>query len=217
MGTTKQELYTGALAELGDRKVLTTENVAARRVLDDVYSQVLAECLEEGSWNFATEFVKLDGDTGAITYYDTGTVGRGYRYGFAKPAGYVRTHGISGDEYFEYPLLGYVDEGGIIKSDTTPIYLRYTDTGTGLTLASWPASFTRYVMLALASRVCLRLTQDKGLDDRLMMEVDKARRVAKTRDAMDEKSVKFAPPGTWTQSRWGRSGNDRGRRDKLIG
>ena len=49
----KQGLFTGALYELGDRKTLTSETTSARRALDDVYDDVIEECLEAGSWNFA--------------------------------------------------------------------------------------------------------------------------------------------------------------------
>lgn len=215
--TTKQQLYTGALFELGSRKYLTTEAAEARRVLDDVYDSVVAECLESGSWNHAMQFVKIDGDTGLITYLDTGSIGHGYQNGFAKPNGWVRTHALSEDEHFSHPLILYSDEGGVIKSDASTIYMRFTDTGQGLDLTAWPSSFARYVELELAARVCIRLTQDKDLRERIEQDRDKARRRAMNKDAMDESQPKYAPPGSWTQSRWGATSGDRGRRNRLTG
>lgn len=210
---TKQQLYTGALYELGSRKTLTTETQEARRVLDDIYDEAVAECLEAGSWNFAMETVQLDADTGVAPNF-------GYTEVFAKPADWVRTHAVSGDEYFAFPLMQYYDDSNFWSADITPIYARYVsdDTGLGLDLTRWPTSFARYVELELAHRVCMRLTQDKQLREQLRVDRDKARRRALNKDAMDEANPKFKPPGSWTQSRGGRAGwGDRGKRGSLTG
>jgi hypothetical protein len=218
-GATKQRLYTAALLAIGHRKFLTSESKEAVRVLDDVYDDVLEECLTMASWNFATQFVKLDGDTGLPTYEDTGSKGYGYRYGFTKPTDWLRTHGMSADEFFSYPLRHYVDEDNIIKSEQTPIYMRYVsnDTGAGLELTKWPRNFTRYVELELAYRVCFRLTQDDKLEMRILELRDRAKRTAMSHDAMDE-ATKTLPPNSWTSARWGRHGSgDRGLRNKFTG
>jgi hypothetical protein len=216
---TKQELYTEALTAIGDRKFLTSENKEAVRVLDEVYDQVLNECLIEASWNFATKFARLKGDTGLLTYNDTGSVQSGWTYGFNKPPGWVRTHALSADEYFVYPLVDYRDEDRLIKADTTPLYMRYTDTGPvlGAALSNWPALFKRYVVLELATRISFRLTQDENLEITLEKRRDKALRRAKNQDSMDEAGVKFAPASSWTRARWGISGNERGSRKSLTG
>ena len=211
--TTKQELYTGALYALGSRKVLTTENVEARRALDDVYDGVLATCLEAGSWNFAMETVELAADTGVTPNF-------GYTKVFAKPSDWVRTHAISGDEYLHFPLMQYYDDSNFWSADVTPIYVRYVsdDTGLGLDLTRWTQAFTRYVELELAERVCMRLTQDKGLWEQLKKDRDQARKRALNRDGMDESQPKFKPAGSWTESRYGRSGwGDRGNRGSFTG
>lgn len=210
---TKQQLYTGALYELGSRKVLTSESVEARRVLDDVYDRVVAYCLRSGSWNFAMETVKLDADTGVTPNF-------GYTEVFAKPSDWIRTHAISGDEYLHYPLMQYYDDSNYLSANITPIYVRYVsnDTGLGLDLTKWGEAFSRYVELELASRVCMRLTQDKQLDEQIKMERDKAKTTALNEDAMNEPQPKFKPDGSWSRSRYGRSGGwDRGNRGSLIG
>lgn len=213
MATTKQELYSGALLELGARKALTTENVEARRALDEVYDRVVEECLEAGSWNFAMETIKAVSDTGVTPEF-------GFSEVFAKPTDWVRTHGISQDEYLAYPLLQYYDDSNFWSADSSPIYVRYvsSDTGLGLDLNRWPRSFSRYVELELASRVCMRLTGDKGLKDSIDILRDKAKTKALNKDAMDEPNPKFKPSGSWTRSRSGRTSNDdRGNRGSLIG
>jgi len=211
--TTKQELYTGALYELGNRKVLTTENVEARRALDDVYDRVVAYCLSRGSWNFAMETVQLDADTGVTPNF-------GYTKVFAKPSDWVRSYAVSGDEYLHYPLMQYYDDSNFWSADITPIYVRYVsdDTGLGLDLTRWTEAFSRFVEMELAVRVCMRLTQDKGLWEQLKKDRDKARRTALNEDAMNENQPKFKPDGAWTESRYGRSSRgDRGRRNSLTG
>jgi hypothetical protein len=64
----------------------------------------------------------------------------------------------------------------------------------------------------------MRLTQDKDLWERLKKDRDLARRNAKNRDAMNEPNPKFKPAGSWTESRYGRSGwGDRGNRGSFTG
>ena len=207
---TKQELYDEALIEIGDRTYLTSESKEAVRTLDKVYDQVIAECLAEGSWNFAMESIKVDADTGIEPSF-------GYSEVFAKPTDWVRTHAISTDEMFYYPLNDFFDENETWSAGTTPIYVRYVsnDTGLGLELSKWTANFKRYVVLELALRVVRRLTQE--YPEELVFLRDKARRRAKNHDAMDE-GARFKPYGSWTISRYGRSaGRDRGLRNKFTG
>lgn len=211
--TTKQELFTGALTALGDYNASTTEGTVARRVLDNVYDQVLAECLKTGSWNFATESVELAADTGVEPNFGDAEV-------FALPADFVRISEISGDEGFVQPMnkADYTIEQDYIVSAVTPIYMRYVsdDTGLGLDLNRWPPDFRRYVELELADRVCFRLTQDKSVKKEVETERDKARRRALNHDAMDE-GTKHAPMGSWNRARGAGWGGERGRRNKLIG
>lgn len=215
VGTTKQKLWDGALMQLGDRKVGTSESGEARRALDIVYDDVVEHCLKQGSWNFAMESVQLDCDTGVSVNFG------GAEKVFAKPTDWLRTYSISGDEDFNEPLMNYVDEQSRIVAPVTPIYAQYVsnDTGLGLDLTRWPTDFTFYVQLELASRVCMRLTNDRELKKYLEEKTMRLKREAKAADAMDERT-KFPPPSSWTKSRYGpRSGGrwDRGKRSSLWG
>jgi hypothetical protein len=210
---TQLGLYNAALRELGERKLASlSERGESRRNLDDVYSDVLEDCLLTGSWNFATETVKLVADTGIEPNF-------GFNEVFAKPTDWLRTHSISQDEYLSIPLLQYYDDSTFWAADVSPIYVRYVsnDTGLGLDLGNWPRSFTRYVELELATRVCERLTQDAGKLERLEMRRDKARRRALNHDAMNEPNPKFPPVGTWNRARGGGNRSDRGSRQQLTG
>lgn len=214
MTATKLGVWNGALRELGHRKLADTgEPVVAGRELTAAYPDVVAECIEEASWNFAMETVQLDADTGVEPAF-------GFTEVFAKPADWVRTVGISQDEYFNYPLINYYDDASFLSADNTPIYLRYVsnDTGLGLELSRWPAKFRRYVELELAARIAYKITQSETVEKKVEKRRDRVRINAKNTDAMNEPQPKFPPPGSWTQSRSGRMGRgDRGRTGSLTG
>ena len=214
MTTTKLSLFNGALLALGSERLSDTgEAVKSGRELVAVYDQVVEECLSAGSWNFAMETIKAAADTGV-------TPGFGYTEVFAKPSDWVRTIGVSEDEYFSFPLLHYYDDANFWSADNSPIYVRYVsdDTGLGLELTRWPVKFTRFVELELADRVCMALTQNGTLKESVAKERDGARKTALNHDAMNENQPKFPPPGSWTQARGGRSGrSDRGGRGSLTG
>ena len=209
---TKLGIFNSALVELGHRRLSDTgEAVEAGRELNAVYNDVVAECLAVGSWNFAMETIQADADTGVTPAF-------GFTEVFAKPSDWVRTIGVSQDEYFNFPLLQYYDDANFWSADSTPIYVRYVsdDTGLGLELNRWPPAFTRYVALEHAVRVCERLTQNSSLAERTEDRRDRAKRMALNQDAMNEAQPKFAPPGSWTSSRGGKSGGDRGTRNNLT-
>jgi hypothetical protein len=211
----KLGLYNAALTEVGERVLGSlAENTEARRVLDAVYDNVVADCLTSGGWNFATQSIQAESDTGVAPSF-------GYQQVFTKPSDWVRTLAVSADEYFTTPLLEYFDDPSIWSADISPIYVRYVsnDTGLGRDLTKWPRSFTRYVELELASRILPRVNQNASLKETINKDRDRARRAALNEDAMNEAQPKFPPPGSWTLSRRSAatSGSDRGSRNRLIG
>lgn len=210
---TKAGLFNNALVELGHRPLLDTgEAVEAGRLLNQVWSQVVNECLSVGSWNFATETIKAVADTGV-------TPGFGFTEVFAKPSDFVRTVGVSQDEYLNYPLTQYYDDVNYWSADSSPIYVRYVsnDTGMGFELTRWPAQFARFVELELAARIAPKLVNENAAE-RVEKKRNEARKRALNADAMNEAQPKFAPPGTWTSARGGRIGRgDRGNRGSLTG
>jgi hypothetical protein len=208
----KLSLMNAALVELGHRRLADTgEDVEAGRELNAVYSDVVLECVAEASWNFAVETIRADADTGVTPEF-------GFSKVFAKPTDWMRTVAISADENFVFPLLQYYDDMNFWSSEQDPIYVRYTssDTGLGLDLQRWTPTFTRYVALELATRVCLKITQNSSLEETTGKKRDRARKNAKAQDSLNEMQPKFPPPGSWTLARGGRSG-ERGSRSRLIG
>ena len=210
---TKADLFNGPLIELGHRVLVDTgENVEAGRLLNTVYTQVVTEALQAGGWNFAIETIRATADTGVVPEF-------GYTEVFAKPEDWLRTIGVSQDEYFSFPLLTFYDDASFWSADNSPIYIRYVsnDTGLGFELSRWPAAFTRFVELELASRIAYRITQSEELKGTIDALRDHARRNALAQDAMNENQPKFPPPGSWTRARGGRGGRERGNRGSLIG
>lgn len=195
--TTKLQLFNAALLEIGQGRLVDTgEDVKSGRELNYVYDNVINDCLSAGSWNFATETVKAEADTGIEPEF-------GYTEVFAKPSDWLRTCGISQDENFTSPLLKYYDDANFWSADVDTIYIRYVsnDTGMGYELTRWTPAFRRYVELELAVRVCPVLTQDFAMRDRLGKDRDKARKSALNQDAMNEPNPKFPPPSSWTVAR----------------
>ena len=211
---TKLGIFNGALRELGQRRLTDTGDLETSAYeLVDIWDQVVEECLSVGSWNFAMETIKADADTGVVPEF-------GYTEVFAKPSDWVRTHAISEDEYFNYPMLHYDDDANFWTCNSTPIYARYVsnDTGLGLDLNKWPVKFARYVELELADRVCIRLVASASEKERIAKDRDTARRTALNHDAMNERNPKYSAPGSWTQSRTGGGiRGDRGSRNRLTG
>lgn len=213
---TKLKIFRAALSEVGDRTITDTgDDREAVRVCVERYDDVVADCLQEASWNFAMETVKLDADTGVTPEFGS------YTEVFAKPADWVQTHGVSADEDFNLPLEDYVDEVHWWSAAVTPIYVKYVsnDTGMGLELSRWPRTFTRFVELALADRILPRINQDEKIKTRIKDDLKMARKNAKNKDAWNEKQTKYPPQGSWSRSRGGRSGNSRdmGRRNSFTG
>lgn len=209
---TKLGLYNTALAEIGDRPLASlTESVESRRVLDLYYDNVVTDCLEAGQWNFAIRTIRAEADPNTTPNFGPPDV-------FAKPDDWVRTIALSADAYCRLPLTDYIDDVDYWPADIDPIYIRYVsnDSAYGLALDNWPRSFARFVELALALRICERLTQIASKRERLLADLRDARRNALNKDALNEAQPKFRPTGSWTLAR-GRSGGDRGRRVSLIG
>lgn len=194
-------LYNGALRVLKERKLASlTENREPRRLLDDVYGdQFFRTILEQASWVFATRSVQAD-------YSPSVEPPFGYKYAFDKPADWIRTVTISGDDRFRNPLLAVQDEAGFWFSDLQTMFVRYisNDNAFGKDLSLWPASFIRYAEHYLAWEIGPRLLKT----DRDVQEVErkmvKALSEARGKDALND-GTQALPLGSWTRARRGSS------------
>lgn len=193
--TTQLFIYNEALGHLGERQLASlSEPREPRRVLDSYYSDVVAYCLLQGLWRFARRTVSIDASTTVIPQF-------GFNNAFEYPNDWIRTQIISTSPDLDPPLLQYRDENNFIYANATPIYLSYisADPQYGLNLGLWPENFVDYVVFRLASRACLRITNDKDLRKELIADENKARRNAKASDAEND------PPGLPPVSFWVRA------------
>lgn len=190
-------LYNDALSHFGERKLASlAEAREPRRALDDVYSTVIVECLAEGFWRFARKSVQLNAD-------DALNPGFGEAYAFVLPPDVVRIYEVTST-----PNGGnfdnWVNEGGVIRSDWTSLYVTYisNDPNFGLNIAGWPPMFAKFVGVRLAERIATRITQDAAMIDAIEKRARKFRGRALSVDATDGPSRQM-PLGTWMQSRFG--------------
>jgi hypothetical protein len=194
-------IYNEALGHLGERRLASlSENREPRRVLDAYWSDAVAYCLSQGLWKFAKRTVQIDSDAALTPQF-------GFNYMFAIPPDFVRVILVSTSPNMDPPLLQYSEEAGFWYANLTPIYVAYVsnDATYGQNLAAWPAHFVDYVTLRLARYSAFRITGDARLREELKSAEDRARRVAKAEEAMDE------PPGLppvpfWARARRGAFG-----------
>jgi hypothetical protein len=195
----KLTLYNSALGFLEERKLASlTENREPRRVLDDYWTTVPLYCLEQGLFRFSKRVVQIDASS-------TITPAFGYNNAFTIPDDWMRTVVISTS-----PLLQYNEETGYWYANATPLYVSYIsdDPLYGMNIGAWPQSFADYVSKRLARMACKRITGKTDLlrgPDGLINQEDKARRVTKANDAMND------PPGMppvpfWARARRGAFG-----------
>lgn len=196
--TTQLTLMNGALRLIGEVELASTsEDREPRHVLDDVYTDGLNYCLEQGFWNWSLRDAEINEDATDPAF--------GYTSRFVVPSDWIRTAAISLSETYIPPLTNYVQQAGYWQANGTPLYVKYVSndaTTYGLKLSAWPISFVRYVETHLAAEICERLTQHSSKLEGLRKLELRRKLDAQTKDVMNE-AVRFKPPGSWTASRSG--------------
>jgi hypothetical protein len=211
----KLSIYNGALSIIGERKLASlTENREPRLKLDDIWdNDMIDRCLQMGQWKFAKRTVELTASPSVTPSF-------GFQYAFEQPADFQRTIAMCYDEYFNVPITRYSPEGSFWFADVEVIYLAYVsnDAQFGGDFSLWPPNFTEMVEHYMAWKVAPRIAGIDIGDKRLGRQWKSWLAEAKSTDAM-ESPAKFAPSGTWANSRHSRRGgrSDRGNRGQLIG
>lgn len=197
MASTKISLYNAALREIGSDKLASLSEDAERRyVLDDVYDDVLATCLEDAQWQFAMRAVEIAYDPNIDPAF-------GYSYAFLKPTDMVRLSAICTDENFKTTLEDYDQGDGYWLADVETIYVKYVSDSTsyGLDLSLWTPSFIRYVEFSLAERVVYRLTQSDTKREMIKKDLKLARTKARSIDAQSKAQRDPEGEGSWITAR----------------
>jgi hypothetical protein len=195
--TDRLSLYNGALRIIGERPLASlTEARKPRYVLDNVWDGGAVDyCLEQGFWNFALRVLKLE-------YSPTVEPQFGFKYAFEKPDDYIRTSGISLDEYLNSPLLDYEDSTTFWFASNPIIYVRYIsdDNEYGYNLGGWPETFSKYVEGYLACEIVSSVTQGANKELNLDRKLKKLLTDAKSKDAMNQ-PPSFPQMGRWVRAR----------------
>lgn len=245
--TSRSRIVHSALMELGDIGKIAVRGEDPRRVLNRLYDEVVAECIAAGSWNFAMEDVRLDADTGVSPEYGypkvfakpadwvrTIWISEDENY-YAPLLHYSDVDSFwSADNTPLYVRYVSNDTGlGLDQARWPAAFTRFVVLELALRGSE---SLIQSMMASAMMRAAQPATdQEKGgvspatgygtaarlaamATERLAKMRDKARKLAKNQDAMDE-GTKFPPAGSWTVARGGRNGGrrDRGSRGGLIG
>ena len=193
------KIYNDALqTHLGERATTLTEDRKPRRLLDAVWDRGgIDECLGAGQWSFAKRLQQID-------YNPSITPAFGYAYAFDLPSDWVQTTGLCSDDHMNAPILSMSMDANYIYCDLQTIYLEYisNDSAYGGDYSRWSNEFIRFVGAYFASQIVYPLTQSRDDQKKLMDIVDKLKTDAQSSDAMNQ-GPKFAPAGSWVQSRSG--------------
>lgn len=197
MATTKLEVYNSALVLLKERTLASlSEARTERRTLDRVWNQTVAYMLEGGLWNFATR-------TDEWQPSDTQTSEFGYLYVYEKPEDYVRLIKIADNDRLRPTLSDFSEEGDVILSDCSPMYVSYVSNGNtyGGDVGKWSPSFATALVDELAYRAAPQIASI-GLDMRDWLEKKRRRSMAaaKGKDAVNQPTSEL-PFGRLMRSR----------------
>lgn len=190
-------IYQEALEHLGERPLASlAEDREPRRALDSAWERTVEFCLEQGYWNFALRSVELEYEPAIDPAF-------GFTRAFTKPTDWVRTFVVSETEdyVFNEGFL-FADENHYWLADIDTLYVRYVsdDEDFGWNITKWPNTFSAYVALALARRICKRITNSESTFETLFKLESRAKMEAMSKDAQNE-GPQRPPWGTWVRSR----------------
>jgi hypothetical protein len=165
------KIYNLALSKLGEARINSTdEDSNQARKCNEIYDEVLDECLADGpedGWRFAVHrvAVSVDADEPAFDY--------DYRY--ALPADLIKilqvtVSGVDLEDWLregQYILTSEEDE------EIDLIYVRRI-TSTGL----FPPHFVKVLYMTMAVQLAYNLSQSSTLAERLLLELGPIRRKA---------------------------------------
>lgn len=190
-------IYNEAMEHLGERPLASlAEEREPRRALDGAWERTVEFCLEAGYWNFALRSVEVEAEAGIEPAF-------GFAYAFVKPTDWVRTFVVSPVDTFTFvENFPFIDENHYWLCDTDPLYVRYVSDGDdyGWNETKWPNTFAAYVALALARRICRRVTNSSDMYETLFKLESRAKIEAMSKDAQNE-GPQRPPYGSWVRSR----------------
>lgn len=189
-------IYNDALQILGQERIASNTDDSLRKNQLDIAREagVVEAMLEDQSWQFGLESKK--------SFYDPGVEPEfGPPRAHLKPTDMHRIDGLWADDYRQYPIVEYVDEGDYFYTDYQIIYITFVSNDFLTDPTLWPTYFKRYVAARLA------LDAGPSIPGSNMDNADKQFKdresEAKSTDALR------APPTHFTQGTWSRARNNR--------
>ena len=196
---TKLSIYNEALRAIGDLRLASlTEDVEARYVLDDAWTDCVEFVFTEGLWNFATKTEKITADPGGVPI-------PGFTFRFDKPLSWIRTITVSNNSLFTEEAV-FRDEGNKIYANFDELYIRFISSEYSAEeyVESWPPAFSKVIAACLAMECAERLSGSSSKADALAGQYRSFLASAKNKDALDQSKIIFRP-GSWVRSMRGSS------------
>lgn len=196
---TRLSIYNEALRAIGDLRLSSvTEDVEARYVLDDAWTDCVEFAFTEGLWNFATKTERITADPGGVPI-------PGFSFRFDKPAYWLRTITVSNNSLFTEEAV-FRDEGNKIYANFDELYIRYisSEYSADENVENWPPAFAKVISACLAKECAERLSGSSSKADALAAEYKAVLASAKNKDALDQSKIIFKP-GSWVRSMRGSS------------
>ena len=163
------------------------------------FDQTVRSLLKDHYWPFAKDRVKLSADT----EWDVDTDNDfGFTYAYHLPADFIRlilfyngSDKPDGKTYYTYEL-----EGKRLLSSESAVYLKYikwvTDVG------AWDALFTETLILMLASKMTMPLTQELEIKQDIDKDLTFLFKKVRAMDRMEEQVVGRSALRTWREGRY---------------
>ncbi len=160
--STDVEVCNMALARLGQT---TIDSLSDTGVLADQcnlnYEQTFYDLLGSYEWPFAVTRAQAGLVDGGVNYTP-------YAYKYNVPADSLKLINILNADYTD-SVAEWVIEGNILYTDEiNPLYVKYIDRTVDIT--NVPESFIEPLYLRLASKMCIKITQDQSLLTALLQE-----------------------------------------------
>lgn len=157
------DIYNGALFIVGERAILDVEGSTSKPaiLLKRLYPILRDEVLAEHPWRFAAKRAAL-APSGTSPEW-------GFTYLFTYPSDWIRLIKVQDSASHK------TAEGGILANDN-PLYIEYVYRCK--IAAMYSPEFCGLLKLRIAKEICIPLTNDKELLDRISSDYEKSRRKA---------------------------------------
>lgn len=148
------EICNMALTRLGQARIASlTQTGLEAEMCNLYYDATKKELISSHDWSFAIKRAVLAAESG-----DNFTE---YSYKYALPTDFLKMINLISSEDYSDLTDDYRIEGTSLLSNLSPCYIKYIRSGVNDT--QFPSQFVQALYLRLASKMCIKLTQDQSL------------------------------------------------------